>query len=321
MASLPSYHRTNAGDEAVMATNDDASNCKRHAIQLGYWNDKYLPFFVRNAERKAPEISRGYFARVQGILRIVRKFVDQFAHNCQIVNLGAGFDTLYWRLKGENRVVKNFVELDFPHVLSRKCHYVKTNSALLSGINDPNLKFSASELHAADFHMTSADLRNFSLVENKLKECGIDFAVPTLFIAECVLVYMKSSDSRILIKDLAEKFEKCVFVNYEQANMNDKFGQVMMNNLKTRGCELAGIDDCLSLDTQENRFIDNGWDGASALDMLQVYHLLPKDEINRVEKIEFLDEVELLQQLLEHYCMCIAWKGLPEFSFQTVFDY
>lgn len=30
--------------------------------------------------------------------------------------------------------------------------------------------------------------------------------------------------------------------------------------------------------------------------------------INRIERLEFLDEKELLQQLLQHYCICWAVK-------------
>lgn len=58
-----------------------------------------------------------------------------------------------------------------------------------------------------------------------------------------------------------------------------------------------------------HRFILNGWDGAQALEMNQVYHsLISPPEIQRIEKIEFLDEKELLDQLFHHYCICVAWK-------------
>ena len=37
--------------------------------------------------------------------------------DCQVVNFGAGFDTLYWKLQDADLRVKKFVELDFPNVL------------------------------------------------------------------------------------------------------------------------------------------------------------------------------------------------------------
>lgn len=72
--SLTGRHQLD-GDEAVRSTNDDASTCKRFAVQLGYWSDPYIPLLVRGAERKTPEINRGYFARVASITSLVQKFI------------------------------------------------------------------------------------------------------------------------------------------------------------------------------------------------------------------------------------------------------
>ncbi len=63
-------------DESVQATNDDASECKRSAIKLGYWEDNYIGHFIKSAERKAPEINRGYFARVKGVEILIEKFLQ-----------------------------------------------------------------------------------------------------------------------------------------------------------------------------------------------------------------------------------------------------
>lgn len=69
----PAFHPPSC-DEAVISTNDDASYCKRSAVKLGYWKDDFLGYFVRSPERKAPEINRGYFARVKGIEMCIEKF-------------------------------------------------------------------------------------------------------------------------------------------------------------------------------------------------------------------------------------------------------
>ena len=52
--------------------------------------------------RKAPEIHLGYFTRVRGLWTLLDRVVSLClqADRCyQVVNLGAGYDTLYWRLK------------------------------------------------------------------------------------------------------------------------------------------------------------------------------------------------------------------------------
>lgn len=64
------------GDESgVIATNDDASESKRSCVKLGYYRDDYLQNFVKLSEKKAPEINRGYFARVKGIEICIEKFL------------------------------------------------------------------------------------------------------------------------------------------------------------------------------------------------------------------------------------------------------
>lgn len=43
--------------------------------------------------------------------------------------------------------------------------------------------------------------------------------------------------------------------------------------------------------------------------MVEIYDSLPESERMRIERIEMLDERELLTQLLQHYCIAIAWNG------------
>lgn len=298
-------------DEAVQATNDDASECKRCAVQLGYWEDRYIQHLVRGRERKAPEINRGYFARVKGVNMLLNKFMKKSGDRCQIVNLGAGFDTLYWRVKDKGYKVTNFTELDFPSVTAKKCFYIKRNKALLNEIDvdDGEVRLSATDLHAGNYHVVGVDLRNIVEVEMKLSQAEVSYDIPTIFIAECVLVYIETVLANQLLSWIVNRFPNAFFINYEQVNMGDKFGEVMLNNLRARGCPLAGVDACQNLETQRQRFLANNWDGAKSWDMVQVYAAIPASERQRIERLEFLDEQELLVQLFQHYSLSIAWKG------------
>ncbi|XP_011297931.1 leucine carboxyl methyltransferase 1 [Fopius arisanus] len=300
-----------ADDEATQATNDDASECKRYAVQLGYWSDPFINFFVRQTARKPPEINRGYYARVKGIEVFIDKFLKYSGGKGQIINLGAGFDTLYWRLRDAGCSPQNFVELDFPNITAKKCYHIKKHKQLIDKINteDGEIKFSTTDFHAANYHLIGVDLRHISELSNKLVQAEVEFNIPTLFLAECVLVYVDSNAASGLLKWLAEKFPNCIFVNYEQVNMRDKFGQVMLQNLRCRGCLLAGVEDCESLETQQRRFTISGWQGSNAWTMVEVYDSLPESERKRIERIEMLDERELLTQLLQHYCISVAWNG------------
>ena len=49
-----------------------------------------------------------------------------------------------------------------------------------------------------------------------------------------------------------------------------------------------------------------------------MYSLLPQDDVSRVERIEFLDEKELLRQLFHHYCITVARKNSPNFNLDSV---
>lgn len=53
----------------------------------------------------------------------------------QIINLGAGFDTLYWRLRETGNIPANFVELDFPSITAKKCYHIKKHKQLIDMLN------------------------------------------------------------------------------------------------------------------------------------------------------------------------------------------
>ena len=57
--------------------------------------------------------------------------------------------------------------------------------------------------------------------------------MPTLFISECVLVYMPGEDSGRVIEWAASIFTGgAVFMTYEQIRPDDAFGRTMMANLE-----------------------------------------------------------------------------------------
>ncbi|ELU14133.1 hypothetical protein CAPTEDRAFT_21476 [Capitella teleta] len=294
-------------DDAVRATNDDATSCKRSAVQMSYWQDPYIQYFIRAGERKAPEINRGYYARVKGIQVLLKQFLELTKCNCQIINLGAGFDTTFWNLKDEGMAPVSFIEMDFQGVVNRKAYYIKNRKPLLDKLSseDCEVHFNGSDLHSAQYHVVSADLRNLSELSSKLKDCAVDYTLPTVFIAECVLVYMPSESSSALLTWIAQNFQTAFFINYEQVVMGDRFGQVMVENLKSRGCILAGVEHCRSLETQKHRFLSAGWESAAAKDMLDIYKCLPQAEIQRLDGLELLNELH--DQLLSHYCVCWAF--------------
>lgn len=75
---------------------------------------------------------------------------------------------------------------------------------------------SKSELHSANYHLVSVNLRNIVDLESKLSASGVDRSLPTLFLSECVLVYIEPDATEKIIKWIADSFPTAFFINYEQ---------------------------------------------------------------------------------------------------------
>lgn len=166
------------------------------------------------------------------------------------------------------------------------------------------------ELHADGYHLVGCDLRQAGEVRRALAAAQVAPAAPTLALAECVLVYLRGDAARALLSQLAAAFPRLVLLVYEQCNLADKFGEVMLRNLAARGCRVqADAWQCEAPDAQAARLRALGFDAAKAWDMDTVWRALPDDDRARVEALEMLDERELLQQLHAHYALTVATKG------------
>lgn len=63
-------------------------------------------------------LSIGYFAHVHSVSQLIKAFLRKTGCNCQILNLGAGMDTTFWRLKVHENV---------PSSLSRGLNFILQN--------------------------------------------------------------------------------------------------------------------------------------------------------------------------------------------------
>uniref|UniRef100_A0A915LUU6 Leucine carboxyl methyltransferase 1 n=1 Tax=Meloidogyne javanica TaxID=6303 RepID=A0A915LUU6_MELJA len=199
--------------------------------------DNFIGAFIYCADHhRDPEIVRGYWARTAAITSLVSQFIKISGPSAQIISLGAGFDTLYWRLKESGHIFNKFVEFDFSSVTSKKIRLIqRSKNVNLSGyFSNPAVESQHSDLHCGDYHLIGADLRQIREFEQKLTTAELDNSQPTLIIAECLFVYMDLEHSYNLIKELTKYFETLALINYEQVNMNDNFSKVMLDNLNNR---------------------------------------------------------------------------------------
>lgn len=68
--------------------------------------------------------NRGYYIRAKTIDYILRKFLDSNDGEKQIISLGAGFDSAYFRLKSQNLIESTvFYEVRFAIFCVTYCDY------------------------------------------------------------------------------------------------------------------------------------------------------------------------------------------------------
>ncbi|TDH69440.1 hypothetical protein CCR75_007877 [Bremia lactucae] len=304
-------------DGAVRETASDASQCKFSAVQMGYYEDPFAQYFVRSPSRCMPIINRGYYARVAAVESLVRKFLVAEQLKKQVVILGAGLDTMYFRLKSSELLANcEYFELDFQDVTIQKVSTIKRRKPLqkLLGLEAPENFIAAissdhTELHVPGYHLLPCDIRDLAVTTAKMEAAGINSSVPTLFVSECVLIYMEARYSTQFVVWAASYFDDVSFTLYEQILPDDAFGKVMMSNLKARGCDLLSIYDFPTVEAQIARFTNKQYEMAQCWDMNKIYYnFLDPTERAKREKLEIFDEMEEFYLFQAHYCIVVASK-------------
>ncbi|XP_005103732.1 tRNA wybutosine-synthesizing protein 4 [Aplysia californica] len=298
-------------ETAVQGTNDSSIVSKCSTAACGYYKDPFLHHFVSKISRRAPLIHRGYYIRAVAFDRIMKNFLTQHrGFKKQIISLGCGFDSSYFRLKTADLLENtDFYEIDFPDLVRRKRLLIENTEALNSLIEkvegkplSPHL-----ELSCVGYHLLGIDLTQLNTLEAALKMCGLNFEHPTFLFSECVMTYMTRRCSTELVKWAAETFENAVFAMYEQINPDDAFGLFMQNHFHSIGSPLKCINSFPSLDAQVKRFHNTGWAWCEALDMNTFYYqCIPSEEQQRIESLEAFDEYEELNLKYSHYFILTA---------------
>lgn len=194
--SPPSPVFVDPADRPVIATADDALSAKQATVAAGYYQDPYLEYFAKTPLRMVqPIIKRGTHARVACMDRAISSFCKLFP-SCQIVVLGAGMDTTFFRseLLGITSSSPVWFEVDHPSVVVSKSHVVSRNADKLgvsitsNGSADCTIQSTSTSLKC---HCIGYDLREPpSELIVKLTQRGFNTEVPTLFLLECVQMYL-----------------------------------------------------------------------------------------------------------------------------------
>lgn len=249
----------------------------------------------------------------------------------QIISLGAGTDTRYFRLRARNNH-RNVVyhEFDFPTVVATKFRIVDSNKSILLG--DETLYEKASQYtddtvetmpqwglerdidgqKESRYICHPLDLRDLAKVPSLGSFDGIRCGIPTLIISECCLCYLDVDVARGVVKWFTDRIPDLGIVLYEPIGTEDSFGQMMVSNLAARGVVMPTVREYKTLNDQKERLLQLGFcDGQEARDVERVWQeWVSPEEKERVDGLEGLDEVEEWVMLAKHYSLIWGWRGI-----------
>ena len=338
-ASIPPSERA---DHAVMLTNDEASTSKLACVERGYLRDDFVHRFARRGRKYSPLINRGYYARVLAMRRVLDAFLAVSLTNDpadaskrarrQIVSLGAGFDTTWFRLRAEGREPARYIEVDHAPVVAKNVAIVNeaddmralcVGGAGLAPLErlaepkstardePPSASADVAFGDAGGYRVVAADLRDVPSLDAAVRAAGFDPTLPTLVFSECCLAYLPDDDAAAVIRWAAEACSSSpasAYALYDPMRPDDAFGRQMLLNLEARGCPLLGIRGGADPETHAARFRASGWTRAGCVDMNDAHAAAAREDpegTRRAERAEMLDELEELRLMQAHYC--VAW--------------
>jgi len=200
---------------------------------------------------------------------------------------------------------------------------IRKSKDLMAGLGDPSdisLTQGGTALHSSQYYLLPGDIRQppretlepmlFSPRDNGQSSI-LDPSLPTLLLFECVLVYMSPSSSSRLLEWFVQINKRtqsgalgCIV--YEMFGLDDAFGRVMVANLRERQIYLPGAQPYPTSESLLNRFLQTGFSAARALTLKEIRKsYITPEELERISRLEFLDETEELDLVLAHYA--ISW--------------
>ncbi|PQE31324.1 leucine carboxyl methyltransferase 1 protein [Rutstroemia sp. NJR-2017a WRK4] len=334
---------SNRVDKVIQGTDTDAAVSRLSAVTLGYLDDPFARYFVSSSgTRRLPIINRGTYSRTTALDLLVDAFLSK-PDECptvtkQIISLGAGTDTRYFRLRARNghqNVV--YHEFDFPAVCAAKYRLVQQNHPVLVGTDklferkqsdnggldataanaqesmEWGFTHASKDESSAGYICHPMDLRQLPEIHSLERFYGIRDDLPTLIISECCLCYLNAEVAKNVINWFTGKIKSVGLVLYEPIGVNDAFGQMMVENLASRGITMPTVHKYKTLEDQRGRLADLGFGvsggGANAVSIEDVWDKWVVDtERERVDRLEGLDEVEEWLLLARHYAIVWGWN-------------
>jgi [phosphatase 2A protein]-leucine-carboxy methyltransferase len=304
-----STHDDSTHDAKIQATDADATQSRLSAVRMGYLDDVYAASLGGGggpaASQRLPIINRGTYVRTTTVDRLVEEFLagsdDDHSRSRQIVSLGAGMDTRYWRLRSRGRTSHlAYHELDFATQTATKLARVRANMALLGPAageegqlhtetadgrlvrwgfeqprQDPTTTVTETTPSGSGTYWCHAlDLRDLAAAVAKADDAGtpVDNVlaafvpglrpdVPTLLLSECCLCYLDIQTADWVVRSFTSALTSVGLVLYEPLGPDDDFGRMMTRNLAARGLTMPTVAAYPDREAQRERLRRAGFVG------------------------------------------------------------
>ncbi|KAJ1036536.1 hypothetical protein NDA13_000069 [Ustilago tritici] len=265
----------NQADEAVRNTDSDALLSRLSALKLGYLPpEPYTQEFSTSSHsdygtplsrsdqsntpaRRSPLINIGTYLRCTTIDSEVEAFLKQRDTPKQIISIGAGSDSRYWRIMTNPDLsshLGHYLEIDFDENTSHKVTRILRSPILRSSLDSDslvhgvplnNLSPNAATqqdnkarlrrmqvLRSSKYSLLAADLRNLhpdTPFEQRIDpdllfgshSTALQPGLPTLILFECVLAYITPNKADWLVELLGKRFANITAVSYDIALAGD----------------------------------------------------------------------------------------------------
>ncbi|KAF1942477.1 leucine carboxyl methyltransferase [Clathrospora elynae] len=313
-----SEERAQVLDNAVKGTDQDAAGSRASCVEVGYLHDPYAKLFTtQQTTRKLPLLNRGTYVRTSAIDALVSKFLVAYPTSAkQIISLGAGTDTRFFRLLDlypQTRLI--YHEIDFPSNTIAKIVAIQRQPLLYRKLL--HIPSTSASYHSDTYNIHALDLRSLaaSSDETPLPQIpNLNPSIPTLILSEMCLVYLEPSTVQSIVSSLLTHYLQpatpASLILYEPILPQDAFGRTMISNLQTRNIHLPTLTTYPELGDQRVRLQSYGFtDGAKVADTNTIWRgWISEEEKERIARLEFLDELEELEMLLRHYCVAWGWR-------------
>ncbi|KZV84207.1 leucine carboxyl methyltransferase [Exidia glandulosa HHB12029] len=317
-------------DAAVRSTDSDAAQARLSAISKGYLFDQFAHHLVpraRFATPRPPLINHGTHVRATALDALVDEWLATGGVDVkkQIISVGAGSDSRFWRISTGplKDALHAYLEVDLPENTLAKAMAIRKSKELSAVLGDNvTLTLGGQGLESPRYVLAPVDLREdpAQTLQPFITRGILDPSIPTLIVAECVLVYMDRAASDRVLRWAANTFDVAGGLVYEMFGLNDGFGRVMRENLLVRNVLLPGVDAYPTLHDQAARFRQTGFvtaQRALSLRTIRATHI-SAGERARIAQLEMLDEVEELELVLAHYVIAFGVKASdPESPFAS----